>query len=323
MPWNFENMMQFFRFIIVTALLATAADAIAGCGSAFCSLNTNWSTQGAWTDSGGRIDLRYEFIDQDHPRAGNENVAVGQIPRDHDEVRTINRNIIAGFDYTFDPNWGIGVQLPVVDRSHAHIHNDAGGQEPEAWSFTEIGDVRVVGRYRFTPADVHAGAFGLQFGIKMPTAKIDVANVDGEVAERSLQPGTGTTDAILGAFYSGPLGDRATWFADANWQAPLGESDEYKPGNRAGIDIGASYPLTGRVALHLQLNTLWKGRDSGANAEPEDTGGTFVHISPGVSVGLGDKTQLYGFVQVPLYQRVNGVQLVADWSIAAGLSHRF
>ncbi len=84
-----------------------------------------------------------------------------------------------------------------------------------------------------------------------------------------------------------------------------------------------SYPWTGRVALLLQLNTHWKDRDSGANAEPEDTGGTFVHLSPGMSVALGDKTQLYGFVQLPLYQDVNGVQLVAEWSIAAGLSHRF
>ena len=315
--------MSVFRIVLVTALLAVAFDAHAGCGSAFCSLNTNWSTQGAWTEAGGRFDLRYEFIDQDQPRAGTENVGVGQIPRHHDEVRTINRNIIAGFDYTFDSNWGIGVQLPVVDRSHEHIHNHAGGQEPEAWSFTEIGDVRVVGRYRFTSEQSHSGGFGLQFGVKLPTGKIDVANDDGEVAERSLQPGSGTTDAILGAFYGGPLGQRATWFTDLNWQAPLDERDEYKPGSRVGFDVGASYPLTGRVALQLQLNTLWKDRDAGANAEPEDTGGTFVHLSPGVSVALGDKTQLYGFVQVPLYQRVNGVQLVADWSVAAGLSHHF
>jgi hypothetical protein len=315
--------MSVLRIVLVSTLLVIAVDANAGCGSAFCSLNTNWSTQGAWTESGGRFDLRYEFIDQDQPRAGTENVAVGQIPRDHDEVRTINRNIIAGFDYTFDPNWGVGVQLPVVNRSHSHIHNDADGQEPEAWSFTEIGDARIVGRYRFTPAEAHAGAFGLQFGVKLPTGKIDVANGDGEVAERSLQPGSGTTDAIFGAFFSAPLGSRATWFADVNWQSPLNERDEYKPGSRVGFDIGASYPWTGPVSLQLQLNTLWKDRDSGANAEPEDTGGTFVHLSPGVSVALGDKTQLYGFVQVPLYQRVNGVQLTADWSVAAGLSHRF
>ena len=150
-----------------------------------------------------------------------------------------------------------------------------------------------------------------------------MANDDGDVAERSLQPGSGTTDAILGAFYSGPLAKRATWFAEVNWQTPLGERDGYKPGNRAGVDIGASYPLTGSVALLLQLNTLWKDRDRGDNAEPEDTGGTFVHVSPGVSVALGGRTQLYGFVQLPIYQDVNGVQLTADWSVAAGLSHRF
>jgi hypothetical protein len=320
---QWEIPMHAFRLLVATAFLTAAVDAGAGCGSAFCSLNTNWSTQGAWTEPGGRFDLRYEFIDQDQPRTGTEDVGVGQIPRHHDEVRTINRNTIAGFDYTFDANWGVGVQLPVVDRSHEHIHNHAGGQIPEAWSFTEPGDARVVSRYRFTPAQTHAGSFGLQFGVKLPTGKIDVANDDGDVAERSLQPGSGTTDAILGAFYSGPLGNQATWFADVNWQAPLGERDEYKPGTRAGFDIGASYPWTGRVALLLQLNTLWKDRDRGSNAEPEDTGGTFVHLSPGLSLAPGQKTQLYGFVQVPLYQRVNGVQLVADWSVAAGLSHRF
>jgi len=315
--------MQSVRFMLAAALLAAAVDANAGCGSAFCSLNTNWSTQGAWTEPGGRFDLRYEFIDQNQPRAGTENVGVGQVPRQDDEVRTINRNTIAGFDYTFDPNWGVGALLPVMDRSHQHIHNDAGGQIPEAWNFTEIGDLRVVGRYRFTPAQAHAGAFGLQFGVKLPTGKIDVANDKGDVAERALQPGSGTTDAILGAFYNGPLGNRATWFTDVNFQAPLDQRDEYKPGRRAGVDIGVSYPWTRRIALQLQLNTLWKERDSGANAEPDDTGGTFVHLSPGASVALGDKTQLYGFVQVPLYQRVNGVQLIADWSVAAGLSHRF
>ena len=315
--------MHFFRIASAAALFIAATNANAGCGSAFCSLNTNWSTQGAWTESGGRFDLRYEFIDQDQPRAGTDNVGIGQIPRHHDEVRTINRNYIAGFDYAFDANWGVGVQLPVVDRSHGHIHNHMGGPIPEAWSFTEIGDARLVGRYRFTPTQPQASAFGVQVGVKLPTGKIDVANGDGDVAERSLQPGSGTADAILGGFYSGPLGHHATWFTDVNLQVALSARADYKPGNRLGIDIGASYPMTGRVALLLQLNTLWKERDAGANAEPEDSGGTFVHLSPGVGVTLGAKTQLYGFVQLPLYQEVNGVQLTADWSIAAGLSHRF
>ncbi len=116
---------------------------------------------------------------------------------------------------------------------------------------------------------------------------------------------------------------RATWFTNVLWQAPLDERDEYKPGNRTAFDIGVSYPWIEHITLQLQLNTLWKLPDSGARAEPEDSGGVFVQLSPGISVALGDKTQLYGFVQVPLYQYVNGVQLIADWSVAAGLSHRF
>ena len=32
---------------------------------------------------------------------------------------------------------------------------------------------------------------------------------------------------------------------------------------------------------------------------------------------------VYGFLQLPLYQYVNGVQLTADWSIVAGVSARF
>ena len=88
--------------MVAAILLAAAVDASAGCGSAFCSLNTNWSTQSAWAEPGGRFDLRYEFIDQDQPRSGTNKVGVGEVPRDHDEVRTINRNFIAGFDYIFD-----------------------------------------------------------------------------------------------------------------------------------------------------------------------------------------------------------------------------
>ncbi len=314
--------MTLFRVLLASGLLGAAVNAHAGCGSAFCSLNTNWSTQGAWTQPGGRLDLRYEFVDQDQPRAGTDKVSVGQIPAHHDEVRTINRNLIVGFDYTFGPRWGVGINLPVVDRSHQHIHNHMGTPFHDAWNFTEIGDVRAVGRYLLASSD-SGPAFGLQFGVKLPTGNIDEANENGDEAERSLQPGSGTTDAIVGAFVSAPFRGGATWFADVNYQAPLSSRDGYKPGDQVGADLGVSYPWVGPVALELQVNTLWKNRDSGANAEPDDTGGTFVHLSPGLSVTLGDKTRLYGFVQVPLYQDVNGVQLTADWSIAAGLSHRF
>ena len=33
--------------------------------------------------------------------------------------------------------------------------------------------------------------------------------------------------------------------------------------------------------------------------------------------------QVYAFVQLPIYQRVNGVQLIADRSYAAGINAQF
>ena len=46
-------------------------------------------------------------------------------------------------------------------------------------------------------------------------------------------------------------------------------------------------------------------------------------ISPGVAYALTPAVQLYAFVQLPIYQHVNGVQLIADRSYAVGVSAQF
>ena len=49
----------------------------------------------------------------------------------------------------------------------------------------------------------------------------------------------------------------------------------------------------------------------GAQAEPDDSGGRSLFLSPGVGYAVSKDVQLYGFLQLPLYQYVNGVQLTA------------
>lgn len=306
-------------FAILAGLLPLPA--WAGCGSAVCSINTNWDAQGAWTEPGARFDLRYEFIEQDQPMSGDSRVGVGEIPRHHDEVRTINRNWIATLDYAFSQRLGVSVSLPVVDRSHDHIHNHGGGQIPENWNFTEAGDTRALGRYRVGES-AEAG-MGLLLGVKLPTGIFKVVSEDGERAERTLQPGTGTTDALVGAYYRAPGSGHGAWFAQVLWQAALGEREDFRPGYRSSVDLGYRHQLNERFAALLQFNLLYRDRDAGAQAEPEDSGGRFAFIAPGLGYNLGRDTQLYGFVQVPVYQYVNGVQLTADWSLVAGLATRF
>ena len=77
------------------ALLAAGA-AQGSCGSAFCVLDTNWSTQGAAAAPGtARLDVHYEFVDQKHLRSGTRQIPPEEDNEDIREVRTINRNLVS------------------------------------------------------------------------------------------------------------------------------------------------------------------------------------------------------------------------------------
>lgn len=301
--------------------------AFASCGSAFCTVNSNWTSESATTEAGSVFDLRYEYINQNQPRAGSNNVAVGQIPRDHDEVSTANRNFLATYSHTFDSGFGISVIAPVADRDHFHIrNNDDGSQTPQRWQFTEPGDVRVVGRYQlpYVGDPSKPSSAGVTFGAKLPTGRTNVANSVGDVAERALQPGTGTTDVIIGAYYHQKLPQlSSSWFAQFQYQHALNSHADFKPGSQLGVDAGVRYGVTDKLGALVQVNALVKQRDSGAQAEPEDSGGKYLSISPGLSYALTDTIQIYGFIQKPVYQYVNGLQLIADKALVVGLSTRF
>src|SRR2546423_4176720 len=325
MSWRFEER-EMKRLLLAVLAFGAATQAAASCGSAFCMVNTSWNVQGVWTEPGARLDLRFEYIDQDQPRAGSRKVGVGEIPRHHDEVRTVNRNWLGTYDYTFSDEWGISATLPFANRDHLHIHNHGGEKIPEDWHYREIGDLRVLGRRQGRSENVEAQRldfYGANFGVKLPTGSQDVRNTEGDLAERTLQPGTGTTDLLAGGYFRRMLGSGRSWFADVLVQQPLNSRANFKPGRRTSLDLGYRIEATDKLGVMLQLNALHRARDAGSDAEPDDSGGRFLFFSPGVSYVLTEKLQVYGFLQLPLYQYVNGVQLSADWAIVAGVSTRF
>jgi hypothetical protein len=272
------------------------------------------------------LDVRYEYVHQNQPRSGSDRIAFGQIRRHHDEVSTVNRNLVFTYSHMFNAEFGLSVSAPVVDRDHFHVHNHRGAQVPERWDFTELGDVRVIGRYQLPEAGepLMPSAAGFTFGLKLPTGKTKIANENGDMAERTLQPGTGTTDAIIGAYYHQKLPQsNASWFAQAQYQHALNDHDGFKPGSQFGADLGYRHGVTDNLGALVQLNFLVKRRDSGANAEPGDSGGRTVSLSPGLSYAVSDRVQVYGFIQKHLYQRVNGVQITADKALVVGVSGRF
>ena len=308
----------------LASLLSTPAHA--SCGAAYCSLNTDLAAEAAGLVEGSVFDLRYEYVNQNQPRAGSDKVGVGEIRRHHDEVSTRNRNLIGSYSRIFPSGWGISLAAPFVDREHLHIHNHHGQQLREEWNFREIGDLRVTGRYqKALPGSAEvprvAGVFA---GVKLPTGRTGISNDEGAVAERSLQPGTGTTDAILGAFFHQQLPRQGgSWFAQAQVQRALKENDGYRPGAQFSVDVGYSKALTPKFSGIVQLNAVVKRRDSGPEAEPDDSGSRSLFLSPGISYQLTNAVRGYAYYQHPLHQHVNGVQLTPKRAIVLGLSTRF
>jgi len=321
--------------LLIVTMLCTVSTAYAGCGSSFCSVNTHWDTQGLVNDEGLRIDLRYSYAKADTPRQGSKKIArplatdPALVGLEVENMRTINETLNMDLDYAINHQWSVALGLPLVMRDHAHQIGDPLLTIVEQRKFSQIGDIRVVGNYKFDSGDHHSGS-GLRFGLKLPTGNINLEMVPGTPMERSLQPGSGSTDAILGAYYhqdevDAPWG----WFASAQLQSALTTRDNYRLGNDVALDAGAHYALSPALTGLLQLNAHFKERDSGLNALAL-SGGHSLNLSPGLSFSVAPKTRLYGFVQLPLYQYANSDpadpaagQLTAPWSLSFGISQTF
>ena len=313
------------QIVIWIMALLGSGQAVASCGSAYCTVNTGWDALGSVPKPGWTADLRYEYLKQDTLRAGNDAVAPAGVPDTHDEIRTLNHNLLTTLAYAWDSRWGVSVQVPYLNRNHSHMHNDPdAGPEPESWDIGALGDARVIGVYQFASAPQNGTADGVRFGLKLPTGSSTERNRDGESAERSLQPGTGTSDLVLGVYHNGRMAqDWAVWFVAPQWQQPLNSHAGFRPGSQFNVDTGLSRRAGAALNLLLQLNLHWRDRDRGTEAEPEDSGSRSLSLSPGLAVDVGNGGRIYGFVQLPLYQHVNGVQLTVDWSAVVGWRQRF
>ena len=335
------------RYRCIAIALAVAAfitsPIFASCGSATCPLDLNTLNRPA--AGGFSLDLSFEYIDQSHPRIGTHSAHIGELhDAHHDEVRTVNRstNLLLRYAATDRLQFSLGV--PFINRSHEHLasnhthatdvtvmHNTI----PESWNFHGAGDLMLQGRYalfeRGATESLRATA-----GLKLPTGSHDRADAEGEIAEPSIQPGTGSTDLLVGLSWEkgllrttaahGSMGNVAMipLFVSATWRRNGRGSEDFRAGNEWQLSAGTAYPLASHVELLGQLNVRRKSRDFTAELDGLDpfTGGTFVYASPGVRWSAG-RGALYTLVQLPIYRNVNGIQLTSNYNFVTGVQTRF
>jgi len=289
-------------------------------------------------DEGLRIDLRYSYAKADTPRVGAKKVAKSLAGDPNlagievENLRTINQTLNMDLDYAINTQWGVALDLPLVMRDHAHQIGDPNPAlvTTEQKKFSQLGDARVVGHYKLADSDAHSGT-GLRAGLKLPTGQTTQEMVPGTLMEAGLQPGSGSTDVVLGAYHYQSVSQAWGWFTSAQLQTAIALKNDYRPGDDLAVDVGTRYALSPRVTGLLQLNAQYKKADSGTalNVNPH-TGGRSLNLSPGVSMAMARQTNVYGFLQLPIYQYANpdpnGTpygQLTAPWSFSVGVSHSY
>ena len=213
--------------------------------------------------------------------------------------------------------------MPWFDRPHATI---AAGDTAVSDSHSRgIGDAQLLVRYQGFSNDA---GLGVQFGLKLPTGSFSDrfrgGPQAGQPVDRGLQPGTGTTDLLLGAYTAGSMGPAFGYFTSALVQQPLDSRGGFRPGAGLNLSAGLRYlPRALPVTPQLQLNVRIEGRERGPNADAANSGATFVYLSPGFGLSLRRGLDAFAFVQLPVYQNVNGVQLEPKMLGSMGLRYRF
>jgi hypothetical protein len=315
--------------VICLAATPMTSWACATCG---CTLNAD-AALGYGSIPGWRVSFEYDYIHQDELRSGTR--AIGGVPDgvelEHD---TLNRYLTVGIDYSPNDDWNIDLRVPYVIRTHStYGAYDSAAPLPALSDSrsSSLGDIKIIGSYQGLLADHN---LGVQFGLKLPTGQFgkDVNFSSGPAAgspvDASLQPGTGSTDIIVGAYYYRALGLNFQFLGNVQFQSAVTSKqdqpgNDFRPGNQTSISFGVRYEENPKVIPQLQLNLLHKDVDQGALADVYDTAGHVAYISPGLNVQIANKLHLFGFVQIPVYSDLVGYQLFPKYTFSVGGSYAF
>jgi hypothetical protein len=314
------------------ALLGVMPQRSYACASCGCTLSAD-AAMGYSAQPGWRLSVEYDYIDQDELRSGTH--AVSGVPAGSElEHETVNQYVTTGLSYTLSSSWNVTLLIPYVIRSHSTygIYDPTQPLPELSRSFSSsLGDIKLIGSYQgFLPTN----NLGIQLGVKLPTGQYGTA-VDfysgpnaGTPLDASLQPGTGSTDVIVGAYYYQAISQNFDAFINGQFQSAVKQrmdqpGNDYRPGNSITVSLGLRYEGSPRWVPQLQLNLLHKARDEGALADLQNTAGSVAFVSPGLTAQLSASLHAFAFVQLPVYSNLYGTQLFPRWTASAGLTYAF
>jgi outer membrane putative beta-barrel porin/alpha-amylase len=277
---------------------------------------------------------------------------LGGHPHPHSLESIVATSLV--FAYGVTDNLTLSLRLPFVRRTdildaHEGPLGDAAG----------VGDLSVLGQYRFYNDRASQTEAALLLGATLPTGDTSVTTPAGGLFEAEFQPGSGAWSGLLGAAFTKRYG---AWSFDTNvlYQFTGDGTQDTNLGDRFLYNAAISYRITdfaspsGRMHaglpepmyhggpktkghhhhdhdeprspsgpaldLVLELNGEWHDRQKGE--EGFHSGGNTIYLSPGVRLSM-DRWSAFVSVGVPIVNDLNGIQPESEWRLLTGVSVNF
>jgi hypothetical protein len=323
--------MQNKGILIVLAIVLMTAVASPGHACDFCLLSQGISPLDTMTGAGFKISERYTLLDQ---------VYQGRSEKTNPGAKETHWTTeLTGF-YSITPQFMVMGIVP-YKKGKTSGEADMTATPPVldttmAGDASGLGDVALLGRYTFLKSEepYSTDVLAAVFGIKFATGRTDVKTSDGmNYLDSHLQPGTGSTDYLLGVSYSHAL-QRFSLSANLLGTMPtegkFGDRS-HKFGNALNYDVTAKYriapeaftPTRPQWFIALGINGEVRDRETENGATVVDSGGNTTYLSPGIQLVLAPHWVVDVSYQYAVYHNLYGTQLGETYKVVTGVTYLF
>lgn len=284
--------------------------------------------EGRWS-----IGLRTEYVKFD----AFSDVELENFAQQGEEIHSIDYllSTFLGVNYGFSDDLTLGLKIPFVRRNdirEGHLE-DSTPEVHKHGNSKGIGDLTLLGQYRFLNKERSNFEVALLSGLKFPTGTTHAEDNAGRRFETEHQPGSGSRDPLIGIAVSKRLGYVSldtnllyTFVTEGGQNTDLGDLLNY--------NVGISYRLGGKVnpqhsqesathhdhALHthfawdliFEINGELRQKQKVGGNKDKNSGGSLVYLSPGVRLSVGDRWSSSISVGLPVIQELNGKQHETD-----------
>ncbi len=230
---------------------------------------------------------------------------------------------VFGIGYGITDNFTLSVKGSYeLLRNIREVHHEEPVEVHNRGNSKGIGDLTILGQYRFVKIRESNFESSLLFGLRVPTGKTTVKDISGERFETEFQPGTGSWDPLVGIAVTKIFGP---FSLDANvlYTFATKGAQDTNLGDIFSYNAAFSYRVLKQRPISwdliIEANGEWKQKQKINGIKDENSGENIIFISPGMRFSW-KQWSAYLSVSFPVVQHLNGIQNKTDSRTIVGIS---